>query len=336
MVHCELTYDLFCPPYSPVPAQAHYAAMLEQVQYADANGFECVNFWEHHGVPESYLPSPLMAAAAVAAVTRRVYLRTLLVAPFYDPVRLAEDIAVLDLLSAGRVQPLLGAGFVDEEFTMLGKDLGERRRGTDALVPFLRRAWTEDEVELDGRRVRVTPKPVQQPHPPIIMGGMSAAAARAAARLADDFYGRDEHREIYRQECVKLGKPDPGPWPARAAYFMHVTEDPERDWPRLAPFLLTAIGRYFAWTTRSSPSGRPGSNLFDVHSEEELRASPLYRVLTPDECVELFTSLGHESVATLHPGWGGFSPELGWSSLELFVSRVLPRLHPLKAAAPQS
>jgi alkanesulfonate monooxygenase SsuD/methylene tetrahydromethanopterin reductase-like flavin-dependent oxidoreductase (luciferase family) len=308
--------------------------MLDQVKYADARGFECVNLWEHHGVAENYLPSPLTAAAAVAAVTRAVQLRTLLVAPFYDPVRVAEDIAVVDLLSGGRVRPVFGAGFVDEEFMMLSKELAERRSATDALVAFLRRVWTEDAVEFNGRRIRIMPKPLQQPHPPITMGGMSAAAAKSAARLADDFYGRDEHRDIYRRECVKLGKADPGPWPVRGAYFMHISEDPERDWPQLAPFVLTAIRRYFTWTTRSNPAGRPGSNLFDVHSEEELRASPLYRVMTPDECVKLFATLGKDAVATLHPGWGGYSPDLAWSSLELFVNRVLPRLRTAEAGVP--
>jgi alkanesulfonate monooxygenase SsuD/methylene tetrahydromethanopterin reductase-like flavin-dependent oxidoreductase (luciferase family) len=325
MVRCELAYDLFCPPSSPVPMGAHYAAMLEQAEYADQHGIDAIYFTEHHGVPENYLPSPLLAAAAVAGRTRRVRLRTIVVVPFCDPIKLAEDIAVVDLLSSGRVDPIFGAGYVDYEFEMFGKEMADRRRTVDSAVEFVRRAWTEDEVELDGRRVRVMPKPLQQPHPTITMAGMSNASARSAARVADDFQAQEKFRTVYRQACLELGKPDPGPGPVRPP-FMHVTEDPERDWPRLAPFFLSAIGRYLLWTTESARSGRPSSAIYSIHSEEELRSSPAYRVVTPDECVELIAGLGDDAVVRLHPGWGGYSPELASSSLELFATRVLPRV----------
>ena len=326
MVRFELAYDLFCPPSSPVPMAAHYAAMLDQADYADSHGFDAVHFNEHHGVEENYLPSPLVAAAAVAARTRKVQLRTLLLTPFYGPVKLAEDIAVVDLLSGGRMVPVFAAGYVDREFEMFGKDLADRRRTVDSAVEFVRRAWTEDEVEFEGRRVRVTPKPVQQPHPPIVMAGTSRVAARAAARLADDFLASEEWRTVYREACVELGKPDPGPGPKRLP-FIHVTEDPERDWPHIAPFLLTAIGKYLGWTTGNVQAvGRTTSAPFQIRTEEDLRQSPAYRIVTPDECVELVAGLGQDGLVRLNPGWGGYDPQLAWSSLELLATKVLPQL----------
>jgi alkanesulfonate monooxygenase SsuD/methylene tetrahydromethanopterin reductase-like flavin-dependent oxidoreductase (luciferase family) len=332
-VRCEVAYDFFSPPASPAPLRAHYTAMLEQAEYADRHGFDAIYFTEHHGVVDNYLPSPLIAAAAVAGRTQRARLRTVLLVPFYDPIKLAEDIAVVDLLSGGRADPVFGAGYVDAEFEMFGKDMRDRRRTVDSTVAFLRRAWTEDDVELDGRRVRVTPKPVQQPHPPITLAGMSGTAARAAARLGDDFLGPEPFRDVYREACVALGKPDPGPGPVHAP-FIHVTQEPERDWPLVAPFLLTAIGHYLEWTTRSAPSGRPPSARWEIRSQEELRASRSYRVVTPDECIDLIAALGDDVLVRLQPGWGGYSPELAWSSLELFVTRVLPTLRERKLVAP--
>src|SRR5687768_3624724 len=116
--------------------------MLDQAEYADRNGIDAIYLTEHHGVPENYLPNPLVAAAAVAARTRHVRIRTMVLVPFHEPVRLAEDIAVVDLLSRGRIDPILAAGYADFEFQMFGKDMADRRRTVDDTVAFLRRAWT--------------------------------------------------------------------------------------------------------------------------------------------------------------------------------------------------
>jgi alkanesulfonate monooxygenase SsuD/methylene tetrahydromethanopterin reductase-like flavin-dependent oxidoreductase (luciferase family) len=309
----------------------HYEAMVEQVEYADKHGIDSVYLTEHHGVIDNYLPSTLVAAAAVASRTRHVRLRTMVLAPFTDPVRLAEDIAVVDLLSGGRVDPIFAAGYADFEFQMFGKDQARRRKTVDTTVQFVRRAWTEDEFNWKGRRVRVTPKPCQRPHPTITMGGMSMTAARAAARFGDDFAGMEKYRTAYRQECVAIGKPDPGPGPTLTP-FIHLSEDPERDWPLMAPFLLSAISQYLEWTTTSTRSGRAPSTAFDIHTEEELRASPAHRLLTPDQAVELIDSLGDHVLARMYPGWGGQSPDRAWSSLELFTTRVVPRLREHHAA----
>jgi alkanesulfonate monooxygenase SsuD/methylene tetrahydromethanopterin reductase-like flavin-dependent oxidoreductase (luciferase family) len=324
-LRCEVAYDFFYTPSSPVPLEVHYRSMLDQVEYADDNGFAAAYFTEHHGALDNYLPAPLIAAAAAAARTRRMRLITVLLAPFYDPIKLAEDIAVLDLVSSGRASPVLAAGYVDSEFEMFAKEMRDRRTTVDSTASFLRRVWTDGEAELEGRRVRVTPRPVQRPHPPITMGGMSSTGARAAARYADDYMGPEHLRDVFRQERIQLGMPDPGPGLIRAPW-LHVTEDPDRDWPLVAPFVLGAIGNYLEWTTQSAKSGRPGSTVWEVRSEEELRASPYYRIVTPEECVEIVSALGDDVLVRLQPGWGGYSPELAWSSLELFVSRVLPFL----------
>jgi alkanesulfonate monooxygenase SsuD/methylene tetrahydromethanopterin reductase-like flavin-dependent oxidoreductase (luciferase family) len=184
----SLRYDLRCPPFASATPQELAETAIEQCAWADALGFVSVTLSEHHGSDDGYLPSPLVLGGAIAARTRNLRLILgALIAPLHDPVRLAEDLAVLDLMSGGRVIPVLAGGYVAEEFRAFGRQLSERAELMDEIVPFLERAWTGEPFEHRGRTVRVTPRPAQQPRPPIWLGGSSRAAARRAARLADHF-----------------------------------------------------------------------------------------------------------------------------------------------------
>ena len=227
-----LRYDLRCPAFARSSSQELVAAALEQCAWADRLGFVSVTLSEHHGSPDGYLPSPLVVGAAIAARTQNLrILLAALIAPLHDPIRLAEDIAVLDVVSNGRVIPVLSAGYVESEFRTFGRTLAERRGIMDAIVPLLELAWTGEPFEYRGTEVRVTPRPVQQPRPPIFMGGGSRAAARRAARFADHFIPTlPEFFELYRDECLALGKPDPGPAPRTLGNFVHVAEDPDAAW----------------------------------------------------------------------------------------------------------
>src|SRR5262249_55084866 len=137
---------------------------------------------EHHGVDDGYLPAPLTLAAAIAGRTKnlRINIAAILV-PLHDPVRLAEQLAVLDLLSGGRVGFVAGLGYRQEEFDMAGIDRKERGQLLDESVRVLRQAWTGEPFQWRGRTIRVTPKP--QSPPMILIGGSTAGAARRAARL---------------------------------------------------------------------------------------------------------------------------------------------------------
>ena len=112
-----LRYDLRASAQGQGNARALYAAALDQCAWADGLGFLSVALSEHHGSPDGYLPAPLVMAAAVAARTRtlRIMLSALIV-PLYEPLRLAEDLAVLDTLSCGRIIPVLSGGYVAAEF----------------------------------------------------------------------------------------------------------------------------------------------------------------------------------------------------------------------------
>jgi alkanesulfonate monooxygenase SsuD/methylene tetrahydromethanopterin reductase-like flavin-dependent oxidoreductase (luciferase family) len=319
-----LRYDLRCPPSGGGPLADRYTVALDQCVWADRLGFTTVILSEHHGSADGYLPSPLVFGAAIAARTRRIRIvLAALIAPLHDPLRLAEDIAVLDLVSNGRVIPVLSAGYVESEFRSFGADLADRRRVMDGIVPLLEKAWSGEPFEHRGTTVRVTPRPVQRPRPPLFMGGSSAAAARRAARFADHFIpALPELFETYREERVRLGRPDPGPMPATTGNFLHVAEDPDAAWERIAPHAMHEMNSYGNWMHDAGTKG-PYARVEDAKA---LRATGQYPVVTPDALIERARTMGPLDSILLHPLMGGMDPELGWESLRLIETKVLPAL----------
>lgn len=181
---------------------------LEQIAWIDAQGFPVtINFCEYHGSDDGYMPSPIVMAAAAARITRNVRLQANVLVPFSDPLRVAEDVAVLDHLSRGRSEVLLLGGYVSSEMAMFGVDPMARGKLMEEGVQTLKQAWSGKPFEYRGRQARITPSPLQQPYPPIFMGGSSPPAARRAAREADGFVAGMPHlNPIYEAECKRVGK----------------------------------------------------------------------------------------------------------------------------------
>ena len=320
----NLAYDMRAPDLG-TPATELYRAAIEQCEWADGAGFTGVVLSEHHATEDGYLPSPIVMAAAIAGATERLLLRiSLLLLPLYDPVRAAEDLAVLDLVAGGRLRLTVGAGYRPEEYEQFGLDIRRRPSRMEAGIEALKAAWTGEPFSHEGRTIRVLPRPAQRPRPGITLGGASPASARRAARLADGYDPiAPRLHEIYREERARLGDPAPGPGPGevpgqQGPLFLHVSEDPDRDWARIGPHALHEANSYGRWS-----SGMKGAVFTEARDADELRRRGDYLVLTPDECVE--HARGRRSL-TLKPLMGGMDPELGWASLRLFASQVLPRL----------
>ncbi len=148
MAMFALRYDLRCPQFAKTSAAELAAAAVEQCEWADRLGFVSVTLSEHHGSDDGYLPSPMLLAAAIAARTSNMRLMlAAMIVPLHDPVRLAEDLAVLDVVSQGRLIPVLSGGYVASEFARFGRELKERAALMDEIVPFLERAWTGEPFE---------------------------------------------------------------------------------------------------------------------------------------------------------------------------------------------
>lgn len=325
MVQIFLRYDLREVGFGR-PRDEMYQACLEQVSWADREGFTGVRLHEHHGTDDGYLPSPILMAAAIAARTRNLALRfSVLVFPLHEPVRIAEDIAVLDILSRGRVQLVLGAGYLPDEFEMFGRDRRKRGRLMEEGVAILRQAWTGEAFLIDGRRVRVRPRPYQDRAVPIILGGSSVAAAQRAARIADGYEpAAAVYLDDYLTACRDLGR-GPGwvPGPTHGLRLLHVAQDVDGVWEQVVPFALYENNSYSKWMLSN---GGPRIGYDEVPDGAALRAAGKYCVVTPGECVDLIRKLGPEAEIHLHPLMGGMTPELGWASLRLFRDEVMPRL----------
>lgn len=126
-----LRFDFRNPEISATSMADRYQAALEMVEWADGLGCTHVGVSEHHGSSDGYLPSPLPMVAAMAARTTNVrFTVAALIAPFYDALRLAEDMVVLDNLTRGRVDLIVAAGYVAQEFSMYGVPMSERGPGS--------------------------------------------------------------------------------------------------------------------------------------------------------------------------------------------------------------
>jgi alkanesulfonate monooxygenase SsuD/methylene tetrahydromethanopterin reductase-like flavin-dependent oxidoreductase (luciferase family) len=219
----------------------------------------------------------------------------------------------------------LGAGYRREEFDALGVDLADRGRLMEEAVDTLKKGWTGEPFEFRGQSVRVMPRPLRQPRPPILMGGSSKAAARRAARIADGFMPTNPALvQLYREEVAALGR-DPGPAPAPGpgggmVTLVAVSENPEAVWAQVAPHCLHEMNTYAGWL-----SGAPGVSIFwPVADVDALRETGRYAVLTPEQCLEQAKANG--GVIDISPLTGGIAPDLAWRSLKLIESKVLPGL----------
>ncbi len=274
-------FDFRAPGADRKARQELYTRALDQAAYLDEHGHDALMVSEHHVSDDGYLPSPLVVAAAMVARTRTLPITvSALLVNMYEPVKLAEDVAVLDHLSAGRVSYTLGLGYRPEEYALFGRAWETRGADIEERIELLLALWRGEEVEHDGRRVRLTPLPFSEPHPFLFYGGGTPAAARRAARLGLNFQPNVADkalRELYNEECRRHGR-EPGfvllPPPGPATVFC--AEDPERFWAEYGEFLLADAMAYRAWSSTNN------SLITDDSSTvEELRAGGRFLVRRP-------------------------------------------------------
>jgi alkanesulfonate monooxygenase SsuD/methylene tetrahydromethanopterin reductase-like flavin-dependent oxidoreductase (luciferase family) len=229
----SLAFDMRVPDLGTSPADI-YAAALDMCEHVDGRGFEYAWVMEHHAASDGYLPSPLTMAAAIAGRTKHIrLLASVIILPLHDPVKVAEEMAVVDLISNGRLDVVFGAGYVTREFAMFKRDIHKRGQALDEGVPIIQRALAGERFKADGREIFVRPLPVQKPVS-IMMGGGVPATAKRAARFGVGLCPMTpEIVPIYKEECAKLGR-KPGKIIANIAQI-HVTEDPDRTWHDIKP-----------------------------------------------------------------------------------------------------
>jgi len=319
-----LRYDMRAPEFGARPP-ALYAAAVEQCGWADSIGFDTVYLAEHHGADDGYCASPMLEASAIAAVTSRMEIHlSALIAVLHNPLRLAEDLATLDILSQGRLAMTMGIGYRPHEFEMFGINCRTRVALLEEIIDVLLKAWTGEPFDFRGTTVKVRPTPVRRPHPPIYIGGSSEASALRAARIGDGYLPATiDLLDVYEEERRRLGLPVPPRPVPRGPLFLLVTDDPDSDWELVAPHVMYTSNSNAEWAKERGVGATPYP---PVTSVADLKASPSFAVVTPPECVELARRLGSTGELVFQPLMGGLDPAAGWRSLRLFASEVLPRL----------
>jgi alkanesulfonate monooxygenase SsuD/methylene tetrahydromethanopterin reductase-like flavin-dependent oxidoreductase (luciferase family) len=234
-----VSYDFRNPPDSGVSDQHLYAEILEQVRWLDSIGADLVWFTEHHFVEDGYLPSWVPVAGAMASVTERVRFGTdICLMPFNHPLRLAEDLAVLDNLSAGRVELGLGMGYAPHEFRGFGIPVSRRVSLMNEGIEVLQRCFAGERFSYSGKRyqfedVIITPGYVQQGGPPLWIAAMSEAGAARAAHYNSHFLPQGLRKRSFDPWMAALSSSGRNPRDYRVGIIRSilVTDDRNTDWP---------------------------------------------------------------------------------------------------------
>jgi alkanesulfonate monooxygenase SsuD/methylene tetrahydromethanopterin reductase-like flavin-dependent oxidoreductase (luciferase family) len=326
-----LTTDFRNPPGSGKTAARVYSEIIEAMVFAESLGFDGAYIFEHHFTDDDYVASPLIAATAIAAHTRRMRVGPdIAILPLYDPVRVAEDGAVLDVISNGRLDFGVGLGYRPVEYAGYGLDINRKGSRANEALQIIRRLRQGETVSFDGKHfqvegARLSPRPVQRPNPPIWVGGFSKAAARRAARYGDGYVGPTTNKamyEMYLRELRGVGKDPTAARVMGGEVWLIVSEDPDRTFATYAPHLKYWFDSYSKWFEGTDTRPWP-----PITNAEELRSSRLVNVVTPDAAVATIKQHISEvpvEMYTMMLSPPGIAMSTVAESIELFAKKVMP------------
>ena len=315
-----LRFNFASPGGDPRRQGALLSAALELAQWGDAHGVAAVSVDEHHVTGHGWSCNPIMVAGMFLARTATMFASVdCALGPLWNPVRLAEDIAMVDAMSKGRLHTTVGLGYREVEYRALGVDFGRRGELMDQALAAMIEAWSGESGVLSGTRTK--------PHPPLYVGGGVRATARRAVRFRLPL-SLPDHRpdlaEYYTDLCLAA---DLQPFvlmpPAVNRGMIYLHEDPERGWAELGEYILWEAVTYGRW---SDDPSRSSMHLPGVQTLEQVRESGRYRFLTPDELVDEVRGCPDYGPIVLHPLVGGLPVEEAWKSVRLLTDAVLPAL----------
>lgn len=314
---------------SNIPDPEFYAAMFEQIEYLDRAGFETVWTTEHHFVDDGYLSSVMPMMAAIAARTTRLKVGSfVLLAPFYHPLRLAEDAALIDVISNGRLRMGLGLGYRHEEFDIFQMSRKERLGRTLETIEILKRAWTGERFDFEGKHfnfknARVLPRPISPKGPELLWGGMGPQSIKRCAQLDLGFacnLGLAAIRQFH-DALRKLGK-DPAAYNVVNLVTVYVADSEDQAWNEVAPGLLYQMELYGKWLSEG------GIETSTYRADPEaLRKGAILG--PPDRVIEQlrqFMAQHPVNEIVLSVQQPGLDPKLAMRSLKRFGAEVLPKL----------
>src|SRR5271166_2381608 len=312
MLITVLRFNFGSPQGEPHTQGELIRAALELAQWGESKGITSISVDEHHVTGHGWSCNPIMAAAMFLARTSTMIASVdCALGPLWNPVRLAEDIALVDNMSRGRLHTTVGLGYRTVEYDSLGVDFGQRGKLMDDLVE---------------RMVSVCTGTWSQPHPPLYVGGGVRATARRAARFKLPLSLADHLPEIaayYRELCSGAGITPfilmPGAT-NRGMIYLH--EDPDRAWAALGDHILWEAVTYGGWSTEE----RSLMHLPGVQTLDQVKTSGRYRFLTPDQLIAEVRDAEGYGPLVMHPLVGGMPVDEAWNSVQLLTDKVLPAL----------
>ncbi|HAN07422.1 MAG TPA: hypothetical protein DCP89_02865 [Acidimicrobiaceae bacterium] len=337
-----IVHDFRCPPGSEISMPQVYSETFEQIEHAEQLGLDLCWFTEHHFIDDGYLPNFVPVAAAAASRTSNMRFSTdICLLPFRHPIRLAEDLAILDNISDGRMELGVGMGYATHEFQGFNIPISRRVSLTEEALKVLKLAWGGEAFNFEGKRyrfsnLRVTPDPVQEGGPPLWLAATSPAGAKRAATFGTHLLPQGPKSLTIDPWKENLG--DTSNRRVGLIRGVFVTDDPELEWEPIAAAeryrrdvyvgLIKASQDHkseIASRSESAKSRRP-SLVADI----PIPLNPLvWTVGNADHCVaelqELIISNGITDLVT----WGGppgLAPSVMNDSLTRFAQDVIPRL----------
>jgi len=322
----RLRFDMRAPGCTAEERARLYEAALEMAAYVDERGgCQAIAVSEHHASDDGYLPAPLTMAAAIAAVTTTVPIMVAAaLLPLYDPIRMAEEMIVLDHLSRGRVIHILGIGYRPVEYELHGVDYHRRGAIADEKLAALLEALG---AAGDGTAsARITPAPFTAGGPMVVWGGTTKKAAARAGRNGLGFIAQSGDPALgpVYEEAARAAGHEPGlcilpSVDSPASVF--VARDVDEGWHEVGEALLADASAYWAWNeaaglTEGTVSLTRGSTVAELRA-----ANGSHRVVTVAEAVDL---VRRDGALGLQPLCGGLDPEVAWPYLRRVVDEVVP------------
>lgn len=322
-----LAFDLRNPDGWQRPWADHYARTLELCEDADRLGADALWFSEHHLFEDGYLPQPLTFAAAAAARTHAARIGTSVVLPaLRKPAQLAEEAAIVDLISGGRLELGMGAGYRIPEYNLFDADISRRFAKTEQNIRQTVRLWAEGGV---------TPRPIQDPVP--MWGGFyGPRGARLAGRLGIGLLHISHDMFSHYRAGLAEGGHDPAH--ARVSGLMPIilADDPEAAWSRVAPYAAYQMNSYRQASVEGTSQPRP-SLITPDHFTRRSAESPygMLEILTPQDAAarvrERTAGLPIEHLI-FWASIAGMPDDLVTRNTELICKCLKPLLSPAKAA----
>jgi len=335
----KLTFGYLCDFRNPQqwrrPWADLYAETLDFIAWTESVGFAGAWVPEHHGAEDGYMPSPLVALAAIAARTKQIKLGSAIaLAPLYHPVRFAEECAVLDALSDGRLEIGVAIGYRRREAEAYGVDFSTRGRRTDEFLDIVTRLWSGESLTYEGKHfviknAAIVPSP-KRGRIPLYIGGFTDKAIERAAKYGDGYFGNMEICDLYAEKLRVAGKDAAGARVRIQGLFTVVAHDREKAMEELAPYFLHVNNSYGQWLNEDRPAtGFADKTLLKPMSLEAFKASGILNIISPAQAIATFNEMQAKApvehfMMMLPPG---IPPAKFSAYAEIFAKEVIPAFH---------